>query len=111
MMTKPEWETWAGWLRGVNYAPRTAINQIEMWHPDSYDPDTIDQELGWAQALGFNVLRVFLHNLVWDADPEGYLRRIEDFLGICGRHGIRVIFVFFDCCWNPEGSYGPQPSP
>lgn len=110
-MDKEVWKKYACWLRGANYSPQTAINQIEMWHPDSYDPETIDKEFGWAESLGLNSMRVFLHNLVWDADPEAYLARIDSFLGIAERHGIRIIFVFFDCCWNPQASYGVQPQP
>ena len=31
----------------------TAINTIEMWQAESFDPATIDKELGWAEELGF----------------------------------------------------------
>src|SRR5258708_3552687 len=54
------------WISGCNYAPSTAINQLEMWQPETFDPTTIDRELGWAEQLGFNTVRVFLHNLLWE---------------------------------------------
>src|SRR3954451_2267862 len=58
------------WLVGCNYCPSTAINQLEMWQADTFDPATIDRELGWAQELGFNSMRVFLHDLAYMQDPE-----------------------------------------
>ncbi len=42
--------------------------------------ETIDRELGWAAALGFNSMRVFLHHLLWERDREGFLERVEQFL-------------------------------
>ena len=41
------------WLVGCNFSPSTAINQLEMWQADSWDPATIDRELGWAEGLRF----------------------------------------------------------
>ena len=61
--------------------------------------------------IGFNTMRVFLHDLVWKADPEAYLRRIDRFLGLADRHGIGVMLVFFDGVWNPFPVAGEQPSP
>lgn len=106
-----QWYAQQEWPVGMNYNPRTAINQIEMWQAESFDPKTIDQELGWAEELGFNTARVYLHNLVYQNDPEGYIKRIEKFLTIADKHGIRPMFVFFDAVWNPESSLGDQPDP
>ena len=36
-------------------------------------PTTIDRELGWAESLGFNTVRVFLHDLPWKDDREAFL--------------------------------------
>lgn len=99
------------WLAGANYIPATAINQLEMWQADSFDPTTIDKELGWAEKIGFNTLRVFLHNLAWQEDPTGFIHRVDQFLTIASRHKIEPIFVFFDDCWNKEPKVGKQPSP
>jgi hypothetical protein len=82
-----------------------------MWQEATYDEGTIDRELGWAADIGFNTMRVFLHDLVWKADPEAYLRRIDRFLDVANRHGIRVMFVFFDGVWNPFPVAGEQPNP
>jgi hypothetical protein len=106
-----EWYSQVGWPVGCNFIPSTAINQLEMWQKDTYDPNTIDRELGWAQDIGFNTVRVFLHYLVWQEDPNGFKGRMDDFLGICDRHKIKVMFVLFDDCWNGDTKLGKQPAP
>lgn len=95
------WYNRQGWLLGCNYAPSSAVNQLEMWEADSFDPATIDRELGWAQSLGFNTIRVFLHHLLWQHDAAGFRERMEIFLSIANNHGIGVMFVLFDGVWNP----------
>ena len=66
-----EWQAQHRWLVGCNFAPSTAINQLEMWQADTFDPATIDRELGWAEQIGFTSVRVFLHNLLWQEDSKG----------------------------------------
>jgi hypothetical protein len=82
-----------------------------MWQAETFDPKTIDQELGWAESLGFNAVRVFLHYALWEQDPAGFLRRLEEHLKIADRHRIGTMFVLFDDCWNDEFWLGPQPAP
>src|SRR5260221_13098682 len=60
------------WLTGANYIPANAINQLEMWQAETFDPATIDKELGWAESIGFNTLRVFLHSVAWKTDAAGF---------------------------------------
>ncbi len=91
-----EWAEQHGWLVGCNFIPSTAINQLQMWQADTFDPATIERELGWAEQLGFNSVRVFLHNLLWEQDRDGFLQRIEQLLAMADRHGIGVIFVLLD---------------
>lgn len=102
------------WPVGCNYVPSTAINQIETWQAESFDPETIDRELGWAESLGFNTVRVFSHDLVWEADPQGFKDRVRKLLDLCEKHHIRVIFTFFtNGCYGFEGEarLGKQPDP
>ncbi len=99
------------WLVGSNYNPASAINQLEMWQADTFDPRSIDKELGWAQALGMNTMRVYLHNLLWEQDAKGLKQRMNTFLEISARHGIKPMFVLFDSCWDPEPKLGPQHPP
>ncbi|BDD11476.1 hypothetical protein FUAX_39080 (plasmid) [Fulvitalea axinellae] len=99
------------WLVGCNYYPATAINQIDMWQASTWDPETIDKELGWAESIGMNTLRVFLHDVVWADDEKGLYKRMDQFLDICQKHGIRPWFVFFDDCHFPNPKLGKQPLP
>ncbi len=105
------WYASQTWLTGCNFQPSTAINQIEMWQNESFDAATIEKELGWAEELGFNTMRVFLSSVVWKAEPVLFKKNIDKFLTICTRHNIRPMFVFFDDCWNEESSIGKQPDP
>jgi hypothetical protein len=88
------WQANQPWFVGCNFTPSTAINQLEMWQAETWDPQTIDRELGWAQDLGFTSVRVFLHDLVWQNDRRGLLRRMEQLAS--DKHHIGVMFVLFD---------------
>lgn len=105
------WYAKQPWLVGSNYIPSDSINQLEMWQAETFDPKRIDVELGWAQKMGMNTMRVFLHDLPWKQDPAGYRNRIDQFLTIASKHGIRPVFVLFDSCWNPNPKLGPQHPP
>lgn len=106
-----DWYARQPWLVGCNFIPSNAINQLEMWQAETFDSVTLDRELGWASDIGFNTVRTFLHNLAWEADPDGFKQRIHCFLDIASRHGIRPMLVIFDDCWNSDPKIGPQPAP
>ncbi len=99
------------WLIGANYLPADAINQLEMWQADTWNSAQIDKELAWAESLGMNTLRVFLHDKLWEQDAAGFKKRIDEFLAIAARHRIKPLLVFFDSCWNPNPQLGKQPEP
>lgn len=105
------WYAQQPWLSGCNFQPSTAINQVEMWAAESFDPATIDKELSWAEELGFNLMRVYLSSEVWKTDAQSYKKRMDEYLKISSKHGIKTLFVFFDDCWNGETIKGKQPSP
>lgn len=105
------WYAEQGWKSGCDYIPANAINQIEMWSSATFDPETIDKELGWAQELGFKTMRVFLSSVVWQNEPEAFKKHIDAFLTISDAHGIKPMFVFFDDCWDGESAYGVQREP
>ncbi len=105
-----EWAADKGWIVGCNYVCATAINQIEMWQQETFDPATMDRELALAEGLGFNTVRVFLSNLVYTADPEGFKDRFDEFLSICEKHRQRALVTFWTNggkCEDPK--LGPQP--
>lgn len=105
------WYAQQPWLVGSNFIPSTAINQLEMWQADTFDLPTIDRELGWAQSLGMNTMRVFLHNLLWQQDSAGFLKRLDQFLAVADRHHIRIMFVLLDSVWDPNPHLGRQREP
>ena len=98
-------------MTGCNFTPSTAGNQLELWQADTFDPDTIDRELGWAADLGFNSMRVFLHDLCWSTDGEAFLDRVDRVLDIAAGRGIRLMPVLFDGVWHPDPRPGRQPDP
>lgn len=102
------WAANQGWVSGANYVPEHAMNQIEMWQKETFDPMIIDREFSMAAGIGMTSMRVFLHDLLWEEDSEGFTERIEIFLQIASRHGIRPLFVLFDSCWNPHPKLGVQ---
>lgn len=105
------WQEKTGWLSGCNFLPSTAVNALEFWQKDTFDPQTLDCELGWAEDLGFNIMRVWLSSYAWKIDPEGFKDRVNQYLTISNNHHIGTMFVFFCDCWNPDSKPGPQPEP
>ncbi len=105
------WYQAQGWLVGGNYVTSTAINQLEMFQPGTYDPRRMDDELRVARVLGFNTVRVFLHDLLWAQDRQGFARRLAQFVAIAASRGIKPLFVLFDSCWDPHPALGAQRAP
>lgn len=105
------WYAQHKWMSGADFIPSSAINQLEMWQADTFDPATIDRELGYAEGIGFNTMRVFLYSLAWKQDKAGFKKRVDQYLTIANKHGIKTMFVFFDDCWNADAKTGKQPAP
>ena len=105
------WYSKQNWMIGCNFIPSYAGNQLEMWQVDTFDVEILNKELQFAENIGFNVLRVFLHYLLWLEDSIGFKQRIETFLDIADSHQIKIMFVFFDDCWNGYPKLGPQGEP
>ncbi len=105
------WYRAQGWLVGANFITSNAINQLEMFQGNTFDPKRIDTELGWARLAGLNSVRVFLHDQLWAQDARGFQLRLAQFVNTAARHGIKPLFVFFDSCWDPFPKLGPQRAP
>ncbi len=105
------WYARQPWLVGANFLPSNAINELEMWQAETWSPFLIDKELGWAEGLGMNTMRVFLHDLAYRDDPKGFKQRLDQFLGLCAKHRIRPMLVLFDSCWDPFPHTGKQKDP
>jgi hypothetical protein len=112
--TKEKAKDWYGrqeWIVGADFLPSTAINQLEMFQAASFDTATINKELGWAEGIGMNTMRVYLHDLLWQQDSTGFLKRLDTFLAIADKHKIKPVFVLFDSCWDPFPKLGTQRAP
>ncbi|MFN4146138.1 MAG: cellulase family glycosylhydrolase [Runella sp.] len=105
------WYAKQPFLVGANFVPSNAINQLEMFQAETFDPATIDKELGWAAAIGMNTMRIFLHDLLVQQDPQGFFKRLDQVLSICAKHNIKPMLVLFDSCWYPFPATGPQQAP
>ena len=106
-----EWGAKQPWLVGANFNPSDASNQLEFWQADTWNPELINKELGWAEEIGMNTMRVYLHYFPYRDDKENFLKRMDQFLEIASKHNIKLMFVFFDDVWNPYPKAGPQPEP
>ena len=58
-----------------------------------------------------NAMRVFLHDLLYTNDKQGFLDRLNQHLTVSSSHGIKTILIIFDDVWNPYPVYGTQPVP
>lgn len=105
------WYKEQGWLVGTNYVASNAVNQLEMFQADTFDPLLINRELRWAKLVGFNTVRVFLHDQLWTQDRAGFQRRLAHFVAIAAHHRIKPLFVLFDSCWDPRPRAGLQRAP
>lgn len=106
-----QWYNSYDWLVGANFNPSTAINQLEMWQAETFDLETISRELKWSAELGFNLHRVYLHNLVWQYDSKAFIERIDQFLEVADKYDIKIMFVLFDDVWDPNPKLGKQREP
>ncbi|MBT8184317.1 MAG: cellulase family glycosylhydrolase [Eudoraea sp.] len=106
-----QWYDNQPWLVGANFNPSTAINQLEFWQEDSFDPGTIERELEWSAGMGMNLHRVYLHNLLWEQDSTGFLKRMDHYLSLADKYQIKTMFVLLDDVWHPVPKLGKQPEP
>jgi len=110
-----EWYTGQSWPVGFNYIPANAISYTEMWMPYNFSPELIDNELALAEDIGFNCVRVVLPFVVWEHNRMEFISRLDTFLQICQKRGLKVMFTLFDDCafGNDEKLknpwYGKQP--
>jgi Cellulase (glycosyl hydrolase family 5) len=106
-----EWYAKQPWLVGANFIPSNAINQLEMFQEATFDPARNDKELGMAENIGMNTVRVFLQDQLWQQDPKGFVQRLNVFLTIANKHHIKPLLVLFDSCWENDPHLGPQHPP
>jgi hypothetical protein len=106
-----DWYAKQPWLVGANFISSDAINELEMFQAETFNPALIDKELGMAEGIGMNTMRVFLQDQLWQQDAKGFTKRLDTFLGIAAKHHIRPLLVLFDSCWETNPHLGPQHPP
>ena len=108
-----DWWQARPWVCGFNFLPSTAVNFVEMWHPATFDIDTIEVELGWAAEIGFNAMRINLPFVGWQQDRDGLLDRLDRVMGTAHALGIDTVPCLFDDCGfgGAEPTWGSQPDP
>lgn len=108
-----QWHQENGWQVGFNYLPRTAVNFMDMWMAQSFEPPLIREELSWARDAGFNALRTNLPFTLWQHDPESLKSRLHEFLAITNDLGFKVMLCPLDDCEfsGRPAVFGPQPEP
>ena len=106
-----EWHKENGWMAGTNFNPSSAINQLEFFQKETFDLETIDRELEWSAELGMKMHRVYLHNLLWEQDSIGFIKRIKAYLKVSEVHKLKTMFVLLDDVWHPQPKLGKQPEP
>ncbi len=85
-------------LRGFNYTPSTAVNDISFWR--DYDEGLVERELTYAQRLGLNSARPFLAYVVYEHDRKSFLNRLTHFVRTAHDRGISVMPVMWDSCFD-----------
>ena len=85
-------------VRGFNYTPSTAANDISFWR--DYDEALVERELSYAQRLGLNSARPFLAYVVYEHDPKSFLARLRHFVRAAHDRGISVMPVVWDSCFD-----------
>ena len=107
-----EWYAAQPWPVGCVYMPSYGGTPVEIWGKEFFRPEVVDSELALAENLGFNCIRLFLCDLVWQEDPKGFMERLEKTISIADRHGLRILMTFFTNGGTIKNPYtGPQPQP
>ena len=99
-----DWHSRQPWIRGVNYVPSDTANYVDQWQSFGWERhlETADRELALAAETGFNTVRLFLAYEVWLYEREGFLKRFDEYLALCARHGLRAIVVLHNDCAPPK---------
>ena len=82
------------WLVGSNFITSSSINQLEFWQSETFDISLIEKELKLSASIGMNTHRVYLHDLLWEQDSIGFMDRIDQFLSIADKYGIKTCLLY-----------------
>lgn len=81
-------------IRGANYRGAGAANTTDYWL--HYGAAETERDLGYADRLQLNQLRVFVNHASWQADPAGFRKNLVGLLRACNRHHIGLMITVGD---------------
>ena len=90
-------------VRGVDYYPSWCRSLPDLW--TQYDRDAVNFELGLARALGFDSVRVWLGTTPWEQLGNEMWNRVDHFLALSEKLGLKVIPCIFDSCGVEPSTY------
>jgi hypothetical protein len=87
-------------VRGFNYNTVSSVDDAHgVAYTDQwirYNHEEVDRDMGFAQKLHLNEVRVFLSYNAWLKDRAQFRDRLIDFVRTCYAHGIGVMPVLVD---------------
>lgn len=89
-------------VRGAVYLPTRAGNAYWQWA--GYDRAVVDRDVGYADALNLNALRVFLSYEYWREDERAFATALDHLLDRAAARGVGVVPILFE-------SAGAEPTP
>jgi hypothetical protein len=81
-------------IRGANYRGAGAADTTDYWA--HYSAAETERDLGYADRLKLNQLRVFVNKAAWEADKAAFRRNGVDLARACNRHRIGLMITFGD---------------
>ncbi len=81
-------------IRGSNYRGAGATNTTDYWL--HYNAAETERDLGYANRLKLNQLRVFVNYASWEADKIAFRKNLIDLARACNRHRIGLMITIGD---------------
>lgn len=81
------------YLRGFNYTQSDAWTDTDFW--EKYNHEIIDRDMGYAERLKLNSVRVFLTYSSYRKNPGQFLANVKDFVQTAWKHGISTTPIIY----------------
>ena len=78
-------------IRGANYRAAGAANTTDYWQ--HYNPAETERDLGYADRLKLNQLRVFVNYAAWQTNKTAFRKNLIDLARACQARGIGLMPV------------------
>ena len=81
-------------IRGANYRAAGASNTTDFWR--HYDAAETERDLGYADRLKLDQLRVFVNYDAWQSDQAAFRKNMVNLAHASGRHHLGLMITFGD---------------